>query len=231
MTVRASVALEVRDLSRTYGTGDTAVSALREVTFTVAAGDMVCIMGKSGSGKSTLLRQLGLLDTPTSGQILVGAIDVTRLRERRRSALRLHKLGYVFQEYALLAELTAEENVLLPALMNGASRVEARRRARELLATLDLGDRSSHRPAELSGGQQQRVAIARALVNEPVILFADEPTGNLDTRSTATVMQALARTNDELGVTMLFVSHDPDHRQYAKRLLYLQDGALAEPPR
>ncbi len=223
------VALEAQGLSRTYGSGDVAVRALRAVSFGVAAGDMVCIMGKSGSGKSTLLRQLGLLDEPTDGRILLEGTDVTQLPERRRRALRLERLGYVFQEYALLPELTAEENVSLPAMMRGRTRGECRARAAELLGLLELDDRAGHRPSELSGGQQQRVAIARALVNEPAVLFADEPTGNLDTLSTTLVMETLARTNEELGVTIVFVSHDPDHRRYANHLLYLRDGELVEP--
>ena len=221
--------LVVRELSRTYGSGEVAVRTLREVSFDVPEGDLICIVGKSGSGKSTLLRQLGLLDTPTAGQIVIEGNDVTRLSERRRRALRLERLGYVFQEYALLPELTAEENVYLPALMTGRSKRACRARATELLTLLELEDRAHHRPSELSGGQQQRVAIARALVNHPAVLFADEPTGNLDTASTATVMEALQRLNEELGVTILFVSHDPDHRRYAKHLIYLRDGQLAEP--
>ena len=225
----AAPALVVRELSRTYGSGEVAVRALREVSFDVPEGDLICIVGKSGSGKSTLLRQLGLLDTPTAGQIVIEGNDVTRLSERRRRALRLERLGYVFQEYALLPELTAEENVYLPALMTGRSKRACRARSTELLTLLELEDRARHRPSELSGGQQQRVAIARALVNHPAVLFADEPTGNLDTASTATVMEALQRLNEELGVTILFVSHDPDHRRYAKHLIYLRDGQLAEP--
>jgi putative ABC transport system ATP-binding protein len=223
------VVLEVTDLSRVYGSGRTAVRALQGVSLSVAVGDMVCIMGKSGSGKSTLLHQLGLIDVPTAGRIVLDGVDVSGLREARRSALRLERLGYVFQEYALLGELTAEENVYLPALMRGCSRAESRQRARRLLAMFGLADRADHRPSELSGGEQQRVAIARALVNDPAILFADEPTENLDTGSTTSVMRALAQTNRELGVTILFVSHDPDHRRYANRVVYLRDGALVGP--
>ena len=221
-------ALSVRALSRNYGSGDTLVRALANVSFDVPHGDMVCIMGKSGSGKSTLLRQLGLLDSPTSGTVLLDGIDATRLRESQRRVLRLERLGYVFQEYALLPELTAEENVYLPAMMTGRSRVECHQLAGDLLAMLDLADRRGHRPAELSGGQQQRVAIARALVNRPSILFADEPTGNLDSASSEMVMDALARMNAELGVTVLFVSHDPDHRQYATTLIHLRDGVIVD---
>ena len=202
--------------------------ALRNVSFEVDTGDMVCIMGKSGSGKSTLLRLLGLLDTPTSGQVLLNGTDVTRLRESRRRVLRLGRLGYVFQEYALLPELTAEENVYLPSLMSGCPLRQSRLRARQLLAMLDLENRARHRPSELSGGQQQRVAIARAMVNEPAVLFADEPTGNLDTESSEMVMTALSQMNVELGVTILFVSHDPDDRGYAKNHIVLRDGEMVE---
>lgn len=221
-------ALEVRGLSRTYGSGGVAVRALRCVSFQVEPGDMVCIMGKSGSGKSTLLRQLGLLDTPTSGQVLLDGVDVTRIRESRRRLLRLGHLGYVFQEYALLPELTAEENVYLPSLMTGSPLRQSRLRARELLEMLDLEDRARHRPSELSGGQQQRVAIARAMVNRPTVLFADEPTGNLDTESSEMVMTALTRMNEELGVTILFVSHESDDRRFAKNLIVLRDGEIVE---
>jgi len=221
--------LEVENLTRVYGSGRTAVRALDDVTFSIAVGDMVCLMGKSGSGKSTLLHQLGLIDRPTSGRVVIDGVDVTGLRESRRSALRLERLGYVFQEYALLGELTAEENVFLPALMRGLPRAECRRRSERLLGMFGLAERARHRPAELSGGEQQRVAIARALVNDPAILFADEPTENLDTASTTQVMEALAQTNRDLGVTILFVSHDPDHRRYANRVVYLRDGAIVGP--
>lgn len=227
-TTSAARAIEVRDLSRIYGAGPTEVCALSHVSFDVHSGDIVCVVGKSGSGKTTLLRQLGLLDRPTSGEILLGGLDVTRLRETRRRALRLHHLGYIFQEYALLPELTAEENVFLPALMAGRSRHDCRMRAAELLAMLDLAERARHRPFSLSGGEQQRVAIARALINQPAVLFADEPTGNLDSLSTRLVMEALVRTNTALGVTIVFVSHDEDHRRYASRLIRLHDGVARE---
>jgi len=221
-------ALEARDLSRTYGSSDVPVRALRNVSFRVESGDMMCVTGRSGSGKSTLLRQLGLLDTPTSGQVLLDGSEVTRLSESQRRALRLNHLGYVFQEYALLPELTAEENVFLPALMSGSSRHQCRIRARELLTMVDLDNRAQHRPSQLSGGEQQRVAIARALVNRPAVLFADEPTGNLDTTSSEMVMRLLSRMNEQLGVTIVFVSHDPNHLQYAKDLVVLRDGEIAK---
>jgi putative ABC transport system ATP-binding protein len=221
-------ALSVDRLTRVYGSGPTLVRGIDRISLAVAPGEVVCIMGKSGSGKSTLLRLLGLIDVPTSGTITIEGTDVTALDEKGRAQLRLSKLGYIFQEYALLPELTAEENVLLPALMLGRPRQNARSRARGLLEQLDLVDRGRHRPAELSGGEQQRVAIARALVNEPVLLFADEPTGNLDSESTNTVMEALLKMNRELGVTIVFVSHDPDHGRYADMIVHLRDGRLVE---
>jgi putative ABC transport system ATP-binding protein len=229
MSAQPTPALEVRDLSRIYGSGDVSVRALHDVSFRVQKGELVCITGRSGSGKSTLLRQLGLLDLPTSGHVLLADIDVTQLSEGHRRQIRLRNLGYVFQEYALLPELTAEENVYLPALMCGSARRAARARARELLAMLDLSHRSRHRPSELSGGEQQRVAIARALVNGPSVLFADEPTGNLDTASGEMVMRALAHLNKDLDVTIIFVSHDPEHRRYADTLIVLRDGELVRP--
>jgi putative ABC transport system ATP-binding protein len=160
--------------------------------------------------------------------VILDGVDVTRIRESHRRVLRLGHLGYVFQEYALLPELTAEENVFLPSLMQGTALGQSRQRAEELLAMLDLGNRARHRPSELSGGQQQRVAIARAMVNRPKVLFADEPTGNLDTEASEMVMRALARMNEELGVTIVFVSHEPDDVRYAKKLIVLRDGEMLE---
>ena len=208
--------------------GRVVVRALEDVSLKIADGAMVCIMGRSGSGKSTLLRQLGLIDVPSDGRIYLRGREVTGLSERDRGELRLRSLGYVFQEYALLPELTAAENVYLPAMMAGRSAREYRRRATELLGLVGLSDRTTHRPKELSGGEQQRVAIARALVNEPRVLYADEPTANLDTHSARTVMRTLQKLNQELGVTVVFVSHDPDDAQYASQLVHLADGKIAE---
>jgi len=224
----ATAAVSAARLTKTYRMGRVAVHALDDVSVTVPAGAMVCIMGRSGSGKSTLLRQLGLIDRPTSGRIWLHGREVTGLSEQRRAQLRLRGLGYVFQEYALLPELTAAENVCLPAMMAGQPGRRRRARAAELLDAVGLGPRARHRPKELSGGEQQRVAIARALVNEPRILYADEPTANLDTASAATVMQTLWRLNGTLGVTVVFVSHDPDDARYATRLVHLSDGRLRE---
>ena len=203
--------IEVRHLTKRYRLGSVVVNALNDVSFVVPEGRIVCITGKSGSGKSTLLHQLGLIDRPTSGQILLNGQDVTNLSDGARSRLRLAFLAYVFQEFALLQELTAHENVYLPGIM--CSGQDCRRRAGELLDMVGLQGRWHHRPKELSGGEQQRVAIARALINQPKLLFADEPCANLDTTSSQMVMQTLVRLNVEMGVTIIFVSHDPDDRK------------------
>ncbi len=217
--------LEVRNLTKIYKLGNVAVSALVNVSFNVTEGNMTCITGKSGSGKSTLLRQLGLLDHPTSGQIFLKGQEVTRLPDGARSGLRLTYLGYVFQEFALLQELTAHENVYLPAMMLGNG-TDYHRRAGELLDLVGLEGRWHHRPKELSGGEQQRVAIARALINKPRVLFADEPCANLDTASSRMVMETLVRLNAEMNLTVVFVSHDPDDKKYATNWLQLSDGRL-----
>jgi putative ABC transport system ATP-binding protein len=218
--------LEVKKLSKIYGLGEVQVRALDDISFTVADGDLVCIMGKSGSGKSTLLRQLGLLDRPSTGEIVLDGEDVTKLSDTSRGMLRLQHLGYVFQEYALLAELTAHENVYLPGMMLGEKGIDFRERAKELLDLVGLGKRIRHYPRELSGGEQQRVAIARALINNPRIIFADEPCANLDTISSKKVMETLVSLNKEMKVTVIFVSHDPDDKKYARALIVLSDGKM-----
>jgi putative ABC transport system ATP-binding protein len=220
--------ISVSNLTRIYKLGKIEVRALVDVSLTLEAGDITCVMGKSGSGKSTLLRQLGLIDRPTSGQILFDGEDVTRLSDGARARMRLTYLGYIFQEFALLGELTAHENVYLPGMMLGGPTRDHRKRAVELLAMVGLGERIHHKPKELSGGEQQRVAIARALINNPRVLFADEPCANLDTISSEVVMQTLLKLNRELGITIVFVSHDPDDKKYAGRLIYLKDGKQVE---
>jgi len=220
--------LEVRNLAKIYGLGEVQVRALDGISFSIADGDMVCIMGKSGSGKSTLLRQLGLLDRPTLGDITIDNEVVTKLSDDDRATLRLQHLGYVFQEYALLAELTAHENVYLPGMMLGGKGVDFKKRAKELLGLVGLGQRVRHYPKELSGGEQQRVAIARALINNPRIIFADEPCANLDTISSKKVMETLVGLNREVKVTVIFVSHDPDDKKYARGLIVLSDGRMVK---
>jgi putative ABC transport system ATP-binding protein len=220
--------LEIKNLIKIYGTGDVRVKALNDVSFQVATGAMVCIMGKSGSGKSTLLRELGLLDRPTSGEIILDGKHVTRLSDGERATLRLQHLGYVFQEYALIMELTAHENVYLPGMMLGVKNVDFKNKAQELLEIVGLGNRIHHYPRELSGGEQQRVAIARALINNPKVVFADEPCANLDTISSKLIMDTLVNLNKEMKVTIIFVSHDPDDKQYAKDVIVLSDGKIIE---
>lgn len=216
--------ITVQNLTRIYKLGNVEVKALVDVSLGIETGDVTCIMGKSGSGKSTLLRQLGLIDRPTSGQIFLDGKDVTRLSEGARARLRLTYLGYIFQEFALLAEMTAHENVYLPGMMLGNKAADYKSRAEELLEIVGLKERMHHKPRELSGGEQQRVAIARALINNPRILFADEPCANLDTISSERVMGTLIKLNKELGVTIVFVSHDPDDKKYANRFIFLKDG-------
>jgi len=218
--------ITVRDLKKIYA-GRVPVSALRGVSFEVARGEFVGIMGRSGSGKSTLLHQLGLLDAPTAGRIIIDGVDVLGLSETQKTLFRLHSLGYVFQEYALISELTALENVHLPArVLNGRKGRRDYEQAKELLDIVGLSDRLHHYPHELSGGEQQRVAIARSLVNRPKIVFADEPTANLDSQSAKVVLELFRKLNKELGQTILMVTHEPDDKQYVNRVIWLQDGLI-----
>jgi len=211
-----------------YGQGRIAVNALREVNASVEEGEFVAVMGPSGSGKSTLMNILGCLGRPTSGSYLLDGQDVSRLSKDQLAGVRNRKIGFVFQSYNLLPRLTAARNVMVPLMYNGSrQRTEAERyqRAIQVLESVGLGERTHHRPNELSGGQQQRVAIARALVNEPTILLADEPTGNLDTRSGEEVMALL----DELsagGATIVMVTHELNIAEHAQRVIYLLDGQI-----
>jgi putative ABC transport system ATP-binding protein len=189
---------------------------------------MLAIMGKSGSGKSTLLRQMGLLDLPTRGRIFLGRNEVTSLPEGIRAGLRLRYLGYVFQEYALLGELTAHQNVYLPGMMLNNKSRDYKKHAVDLLKMVGLSKRVHHYPKELSGGEQQRVAIARALINSPKVLLADEPCANLDTVSSGMVMETLSSLNQDMKITIIFVSHDPGDKQYARHVLTLGDGKIIE---
>ena len=218
---------EIKELTKIYNMDKVGVTALSSVSFFVPDAAVISIMGRSGSGKSTLLRQMGLLDRPTSGSIIFDGKDVSSLPEGARAKLRLGYLGYVFQEYALLGELTTLQNVYLPGMMlNGAGNYK--NRARELLELVGLGQRTKHYPKELSGGEQQRVAIARALINNPRVLLADEPCANLDTVSSDMVMETLVRLNRDLKVTIIFVSHDPTDKKYADTIITLSDGKIVE---
>ncbi len=206
--------------------GKVKVYALRGVSFEVEKGDFLAIMGPSGSGKSTLLHQLGLLDIPTSGEIMIAGIDVISLSEHERTIFRLNQLGYVFQEYAILLELTALENVYLPSMMMGKKREHYLKSSTDILETVGLGDRLHHLPRELSGGEQQRVAVARALVNKPKILFADEPCANLDTESSRQILELFRKLNEELEQTIVMVLHEEWHKKYVDRVIYLKDGMI-----
>jgi putative ABC transport system ATP-binding protein len=218
--------LKINNVSKIYQLGDVEVPALYNVSLKVEEGEMLCIMGRSGSGKSTLLRMLGLIDSPTKGKVFLSDKDVGKLKEKERSRIRLENMGYVFQEYALLSELTALENVYLPAKMLGKWPKEYKERAITLLDAVGLLDRMKHLPRQLSGGQQQRVAIARAMVNKPQIIFADEPTANLDTKAGKNVMDTLYWLNKNYKTTIVFVSHDEADKKYASRIVRLLDGRI-----
>ena len=215
--------IKVKDVQKVYGKGITAVHALKGINMEVKTGEFVAIMGRSGSGKSTLLHLLGILDTPTSGAIYIENTNVAKLSQKERTMFRLKKLGYIFQEYSLLGELTALENVYLPAL-SSTRQNNYKKRSIDLLETVGLGDRLNHYPNELSGGEQQRVAIARSLINGPRILFADEPTANLDAASAEVILQLFKRLNKELRQTIVMVTHEPDDEKYVDRVIWLKNG-------
>jgi putative ABC transport system ATP-binding protein len=220
--------LELADLKREYVLGDVTVHALRGVTLSIDEGSFVAIVGASGSGKTTLMNILGLLDRPTSGRYLIQGEDVSTIDPDRRARLRNQKIGFVFQSFNLLSRTSALENVELPLVYDprtdgGPARHE---RARKLLEAVGLGERVHHTPSQLSGGQQQRVAIARALVNEPELILADEPTGNLDSRTSVEVMELLQRLNRERHITIVLITHEHDIAEYAQRVVTVRDGRV-----
>ena len=220
--------IELRDIKRNFIVGDETVHALRGVSFSIAEGEFVTIMGTSGSGKSTLLNILGCLDTPTSGEYLLDGIPVRTMSKPQRAVLRNRKIGFVFQNYNLLPKTTAVENVELPLMYNpSVSAAERRRRAIDSLVAVGLGDRLEHKSNQMSGGQMQRVAIARALVNNPAVILADEATGNLDTRTSFEILVLFQRLHAE-GRTIIFVTHNPDIAQYSSRNIRLRDGHVTE---
>ena len=230
MTLNAGPAtmetIVLRDLCRTFIMGDTAVHALRGASLTICRGEFVAIMGTSGSGKSTLMNLLGCLDQPTSGDYFLDGVHISRLDRRQLADIRNQKIGFVFQGFNLLPRTSALENVELPLLYDRSGRItDPRHQALAVLEQVGLGDRIHHEPSRLSGGQQQRVAIARALVNNPAILLADEPTGNLDTRTSVEVMAVFQSLNTR-GITILLVTHEPDIACYAKRIIELRDGRI-----
>ena len=221
--------IKITDLTKVYGAGDVAVHALRGINVAVAEGEFVAIMGPSGSGKSTFMNILGCLDRPTGGAYVLDGEDVSRLSKSQLASVRSRKIGFVFQSYNLLPRLTAAKNVMLPLLYDGHQHLSDKQcyeRAVAALESVGLGDRVRHRPNELSGGQQQRVAIARALINNPSIVLADEPTGNLDTQASEEVLALLHQLHDR-GATIVMVTHEPGIADHAERVIYLLDGQIA----
>lgn len=220
--------IDIRDMTKIYGRGDIAVTALRGVDLHVRSGEFVAIMGPSGSGKSTLMNILGCLDRPTDGTYILDGEDVSRLSKKKLAGVRNKKIGFVFQSYNLLPRLTAAKNVLMPLLYDGEqplSDAVCQKRALAALEAVGLADRAHHLPNEMSGGQQQRVAIARALINDPSILLADEPTGNLDTQSSLEILDLLHHLHDR-GATIIMVTHEPDIAEHAGRVVFLRDGMI-----
>lgn len=214
--------IEAKGIEKSFGN----LKVLKSIDFNAEKSEVVSIMGASGAGKSTLLQILGTLSTPDKGTLLIDGTDVTTLSRKEISTFRNRKIGFVFQFHHLLPEFTSLENVMIPALINGASESDAKKRAAELLDTLGLAERATHKPSELSGGEQQRVAIARALMNKPAVLFADEPSGNLDSVTKAELHQLFFRLRDELGQTIVIVTHDPDLAKMCDRSLFMRDGVF-----
>ncbi len=217
--------IKINNLSKIFKSGDSEIRAVDNVSFSIPEGQFVAITGRSGSGKSTLLYQLGLLDRPTSGEIFIDNVLVTDLFDNDQTRMRLHALGYIFQDYAILPSLTALENVMVPLLMQGLDEKMAKEKAEKALRRIGLGERMHNLPSQLSGGQQQRVSIARAIGHDPKIIFADEPTANLDSETSKNVLDAFLELNKE-GQTIVMVTHEPEYSALAHRIIELYDGKI-----
>ncbi|RJQ36164.1 ABC transporter ATP-binding protein [Candidatus Parcubacteria bacterium] len=222
--------IRATQLVKTYGSGELSLTVLKHLNLEIQDGEFVAVVGPSGAGKSTLLYQLSLLDEPTEGEVYLDGIKTSGLSQAEKTLLRLHKLGYVFQDYALLPELNAIENVTLPMLMQGLAESEAKDRARHALGRIGLSDKLQNLPSQLSGGQQQRVSIARAIAHDPHILFADEPTANLDSANGQRVMEAFRDLHAE-GQTIIMVTHEEEYSRHARRVISLKDGAIVSDTR
>ena len=218
--------LEVKNISKTYGSGETAVKALKNVSFSVPKGEYVAIVGESGSGKSTLLNMVGALDTPTSGKVLIDGKDIFSMNDRKLTVFRRRNIGFIFQAFNLIPELTVEQNIIFPMLLDYQK--PDKRYLEELLAVLNLKERRNHLPSQLSGGQQQRVAIGRALFTRPALILADEPTGNLDTQNTSEVITLLKEASRKYEQTIVMITHSRSVAQTADRVLQVSDGQLAD---
>ncbi|RJP74532.1 MAG: ABC transporter ATP-binding protein [Candidatus Abyssobacteria bacterium SURF_17] len=218
--------IRAEGITKTYRSGKNVLEVLKGIDLTIAQGETVAIHGPSGVGKSTLLHILGTLDRPTSGKLSYGDVAITGLSDRMLARLRNKRIGFIFQFYHLLPEFTARENVLLPAMVNGQRLKDAHERAQQLLASVGLTEREAHKPDALSGGEQQRVAIARALINNPDVVFADEPTGNLDEKTSHEVYELMRRLNEEYGTTFVIVTHEPSLARGASRSLQMMDGRI-----
>lgn len=218
--------LEVRDISKTYGTGETAVHALKHASFSVPKGEFVAIVGESGSGKSTLLNMIGALDTPTSGTVFIDGKDIFSMKERNLTVFRRRNIGFIFQSFNLIPELTVEQNMIFPVLLDYQK--PDKKYLDELLTVLGLNDRRFHRPSQLSGGQQQRAAIGRALITRPALILADEPTGNLDTKNTSEVITLLKKASRMYEQTIVMITHSQSIAQTADRILQVSDGTVTD---
>jgi len=218
---------EMKNVKKIYKMGEVEVKALDDVSFKINSGEFVIIMGPSGSGKSTTLHIMGCLDKPTDGSVYIDGVDVSNLKDKELAKIRGEKIGFVFQQFNLLPRLTAIENVELPMIYRGIPHQKRKKRAKELLELVGLGDRINHKPTQLSGGQMQRVAIARALANEPSYILADEPTGNLDSKSGKGILEIFEKLNKE-GMTVVIVTHDPELELLGNHLIYLRDGKIQE---